>query len=125
MSSKMLSILFVFLLLLTLSLSADPVVYEQAFEHANQTTSFTESTELTNAGYKSHYDSLSFITSDTVLCYGAYSCSKASLISALRLDCDGDSSCSKVSNIQKLHSFPLFDWTVTEIRRVPKYPTFK
>eukprot|EP01083_Nonionella_stella_P076472 208400_1 len=96
----MLSISSILLLLLILPLSAYQVMYEHAFEHANQTTLFNESMELTNAGYKSHYDSLSFITSGTILCYGAYSCSKASLISGLRLECDADSSCSKVSDIQ-------------------------
>eukprot|EP01083_Nonionella_stella_P030600 83878_1 len=96
-------------LMLAATLIHPNVVYGQTFCHqslqcANQSTIVTGNGTIWNNGYKSHYGSLSSLsTADTIKCHGAFSCAKASLIIASDISCGASFSCS---NVLDLHLHP-------------------
>eukprot|EP01083_Nonionella_stella_P139304 424674_1 len=95
----------VFISIMELSYS-EYLVYYNAFERANESTTFTTTTNTDGVwvdGYKGHYGSLSTINSSTYcVCDGAYSCAIASSITA-DADCEGSLSCFQVSNLNGIY----------------------
>eukprot|EP01083_Nonionella_stella_P139303 424672_1 len=130
----------VFISIMELSYS-EYLVYYNAFERANESTTFTTTTNTDGVwvdGYKGHYGSLSTINSSTYcVCDGAYSCAIASSITA-DADCEGSLSCFQVSNlngiyhdgsgVNSMHTHPFVQDLVTftvEVNKVVLFLTSK